>query len=334
MLDTWWQVQIIMSILITGGLGFIGSHTAKLFHESGLDVVILDNLSTGRIENARWGNFIEGDIADVGLVRSILRQYSVTSVLHLAASSHVGDSIDRPDFYFANNVGGSLRLLEAMIAERVTQFVFASSCSVYGNSGSQSAHEEEAVTPVSPYGESKLQTERVLPWYQSTYGLRWLALRYFNVAGAKDGLGEEISSSRRIIPRVVHSMIGDSAVLEVFGTDFSTMDGSAVRDFVYVEDVAQANLKALYYLEAMEIGEVVNIGSGIGVSVFEIIEAVGKEIGQPATYYPRPARPGDPAHSVSDISKARRLLGWEPVASSLPNVVGSLISSCRSGLKA
>jgi UDP-glucose 4-epimerase len=322
-----------MSILITGGLGYIGSHTAKLFHESGLDVVILDDLSTGRRENARWGTFIKGDIADVSLVRSIIRTYSVTSVLHLAASAHVGDSMDRPDVYFANNVRGSLRLLEAMMAEGVRQFVFASSCSIYGNSGSLSAHEEDAVTPVSPYGESKLQTERALPWYQGAYGLRWLALRYFNVAGAKDDLGEDIASSVRIIPRVVHSVLGEKDGLEVFGTDFPTVDGSAVRDFVHVDDVAQANLKAISSVEAMETGEIVNIGSGTGASVFQIMDAVRKDVGRPVPYYPRAARHGDPAHSVSDISKARNLLGWDPVASSLLNIVGSVVSSYRSRLK-
>ena len=322
-----------MSVLITGGLGFIGSHTAKLCQESGLDVIVLDNLSTGRIENARWGTVIYGDIADVDLVRSTLREHSVTSVLHLAASAHVGDSMDRPDLYFDNNVGGSLRLLEGMMAEGVKQFVFASSSSVYGNSGSLSAHEEDAVIPVSPYGESKLQTERALPWYQDAHGLRWLALRYFNVAGAKDELGEEISSSRRIIPRVVQSVIGGNAGLEVFGTEFPTIDGSAVRDFVHVEDVARANLKALHYLETKQAGEVINIGSAVGVSVFQIIEEVGKEVGQPVTYLPRTSRPGDPAHSVSDISKARKLLDWEPVVSGLPNIVGSVIHSCRSRLR-
>lgn len=322
-----------MCVLITGGLGFIGSHTARFCHESGLDVVILDNLSTGLAENARWGTFVQGDIADVGLARSIIREHSVTSVLHLAASAHVGDSMDRPDLYFDNNVNGSLRILEAMMAEGVKKLVFASSCSVYGNSASLSAHEEDIVTPVSPYGESKLQTERTLSWYRNAYGLRWLALRYFNVAGAKDELGEDITSSRRIIPRVVHSVSGGTTSLEVFGTEFPTIDGSAVRDFVHVEDVARANLNALRYVEAMGTGEVINIGSGTGASVFQIIEEVAKEVGQPVTYLTRPSRPGDPAHSVSDISKAQKLLGWEPVASSLPNIVGSVIHSCRSRLK-
>lgn len=318
-----------MSILITGGAGYIGSHTAKLLDESGLDIVILDNLSTGLRESLRWGSFIEGDIADVGLVRSIIRRYGVTAVLHLAASAQASDSVVRPDAYFANNVCGTLKLLDAMVAEGVRQFVFASSSSVYGDTASASAHEDEPVTPVSAYGESKLQTERVLPWYERAYGLRWAALRYFNVAGATEGLGEEISASVRIIPRTVHSIIGYGPALEVFGTALPTFDGSAVRDYVHVVDVAQANLQALNALKQNWAGTVLNIGSGTGVSVLQIIEAVSKQVGHPIKYDPRPARSGDPAYTVPDISKAQRVLGWTPVASSLTYIVASVVSSCQ-----
>jgi UDP-glucose 4-epimerase len=318
-----------MSILITGGAGYIGSHTAKLLHESGLDVVVLDNLSTGLRENLQWGAFIEGDIADVGLVRSIIRRNGVTAVLHLAASTQAGDSVVRPDAYFANNVCGTLKLLDAMVAEDVRQFVFASSSSVYGDTLSVSAREDEPLTPVSAYGESKLQTERVLPWYERAYGVRWAALRYFNVAGASDRLGEEISASLRIIPRTVHSIIGYGPTLEVFGTALPTLDGSAVRDYVHVVDVARANLQALNAVKQNRAGTVLNIGSGTGASVLQIIEAVSKEVGQPVMFHPRPARSGDPAYTVSDIFKAQSFLGWTPVASSLTNIVASVVRSCK-----
>jgi UDP-glucose-4-epimerase GalE len=318
-----------MSILITGGAGYIGSHTAKLLDEAGLDVVILDNLSTGRRENSRWGAFIEGDIVDVSVVRSIIRKYAVTAVLHLAACAQAGDSVVRPDVYFANNVGGTLKLLDAMVAENVRQFVFASSSSVYGDTLSVSAHEDDPIIPMSAYGESKLQTERALPWYERAYGLRWAALRYFNVAGATDGLGEEISASLRIIPRTIHSIVGYGPTLEVFGTALPTLDGSAVRDYVHVVDVAQANLQALNAVKQNRAGTVLNIGSGTGVSVLQVIEAVSKEIGQSVIFQPRPPRSGDPAYTVSDISKARSFLGWTPVASSLTNIVASVVSSCK-----
>jgi UDP-glucose-4-epimerase GalE len=318
-----------MSILITGGAGFIGSHTAKLLADSGFEVVVLDNFAIGRRENARWGVVVEGNCADTTLVRAILRKYSVKTVLHLAASAHVGESMASPDAYFANNVCGTLKLLDAMIAEDVMQFVFASSCSVYGNSPMACAREDEVITPVSPYGESKLQTERILPWYQRAYGLRWAALRYFNVAGAAEGLGEEIFGSVRIIPRVVQSAVGSGPVLEVFGTSFPTEDGSVIRDFVHIDDVTRANLKALRFVQEGPAGEVINIGSGEGVSVLQIIEAVSRKLGQDIPYYRRPARPGDPACAISNIFKAEKLLGWTPVASSLGNIVASVISSSQ-----
>ena len=248
-----------MSILITGGAGFIGRHTARLLQASGREVVLLDNLSTGREQVSYAGLFFVSDIADTARVRRILREHAVTSVLHLAGSAHVGDSMARPAFYYANNVCGTAALLEAMLAEDVRQLVFASSCSVYGNSASSGAREEEAVVPVSPYGESKLVTERALGWYQRAHGLRWAALRYFNVAGAEGDLGEDLAGSRRIIPRAVHAALGAGPALKVFGSTFATPDGSAVRDYVHVSDVARANLCALSFVEQGTEPAIVNI---------------------------------------------------------------------------
>jgi UDP-arabinose 4-epimerase len=318
-----------MSILITGGSGFIGRHTAKLFAAAGLDVVILDNLTTCRRDQRGCGQFVFGDIADVALVRRILRDYAVTAVIHLAASAHVGDSMARPGACFKNNVCGTEALLEAMIAEKVMQLVFASSCSVYGNAASVAAHEDEPVVPVSPYGESKLVSERALAWYERAYGLKWVALRYFNVAGAEDGLGEDIEGSRRIIPRTIDAAIGDGPPLRVFGVEFDTPDGSAVRDYVHVSDVARANLRALRYVEQGKDAAVINIGAGVGVSVLEIVREVGRQLGQPVPHRIEAARAGDPGCAISDASGARRLLGWVPAASALDNIVGSVLRSCE-----
>ena len=316
-----------MSILVTGGAGFIGRHTAKLLHASGLEPVVLDNLSTGRRDETGWGPFVEGDISDVALVRSVLRDHAVTAVIHLAASAHVGDSMARPDAYYRNNVCGTASLLEAISAEGVMQLVFASSCSVYGNSASTAAHEDEPVIPMSSYGESKLVTERALPWYQLAFGLKWVALRYFNVAGAEDAMGEELAGCRRIVPRTVHAAVGGGPALGVFGTDFDTPDGSAVRDYVHVSDVASANLQALRYVGQGRPPAVMNIAAGFGTSVLQIIQEVGRQTGHPVPHKFESARGGDPGCAIADISRARQQLSWEPEASGLENIVASVLYS-------
>jgi UDP-glucose-4-epimerase GalE len=318
-----------MSILITGGAGFIGRHTAKCLHAAHREVVVLDHLSTGRHPNPAWATFFQGDIADTALVRRILRDHGVTAVIHLAASAHVGDSMANPAPYYANNVSGTVSLLEAMIAEDVRKLVFASSCSVYGNSSSLAAHEDELVTPMSPYGESKLVAERALRWYARAYGLDWVALRYFNVAGAEEGLGEDVAVSRRIIPRTVNAATGGGPLLRVFGTAFDTPDGSAVRDFVHVSDAARANLLALRYVEQASPPSVINIAAGVGVSVLQIVAAVAAQTGRPVPHRLEAPLPGDPACAIADISRARELLGWTPTASALDTIVASVLPSRR-----
>ena len=316
-----------MSVLITGGAGFIGSHTVMLLGGLGVDLVVLDNLSTGRREDVVHGAFVEGDVADAALVRHILRKHGVTAVLHLAASAQVSDSLLRPDLYFGNNTCATARLLEAMAAEGVSQFVFASSSSVYGNVDTAAASELDTVLPVSAYGESKVATERMLPWYARAFGLRWVALRYFNAAGAAPGLGEDITRSQRIIPRAVNAALGQGSALEIFGTAFATCDGSAVRDFVHVADVAQANRLALRYVEQGSSGAVINIGSGSGASVLKIVGAVKVQAGCAVPWIARPARPGDPAQVVCSIERAKELLHWSPRCSGITEIVASVLRS-------
>lgn len=318
-----------MSILITGGAGYIGCHTAKRLNEAGRDIVVLDNLSTGRRGNARWGAFVEGEIADQALLRKVLRDHQVSAVIHLAASVHVGESMQRPDFYFANNTVSTKVVLDAMHHEGVNRFVFASSCSVYGNTVSDTVKEQESVEPVSPYGESKRAVERMLPWYAHAWDLDWIALRYFNAAGAEDDLGEDISISKRIIPRTLNAVLRGDQTLQVYGTAFATNDGSAVRDYVHVSDVARANLLALQWLETGNSGATVNIGAGAGTSVLDIVRAVEKETGRQVPLELNPARDGDPGHVIADSTRARTLLGWEPRSSEIETIVASLARSCE-----
>jgi UDP-glucose 4-epimerase len=312
------------SILITGGAGYIGAQTARLLSRSGFDLVILDTLATGSRENLRSGRFIRGDVSNIDLLRRVLREQDISAVIHLAASAHVGESMGLPELYFRNNTVASLHLLESMLAEGVAHLVFASSSSVYGNLGSNSLNEQDAPVPVSPYGESKLQTEKMLHWYGRAYGLRWTALRYFNVAGADDGVGENLEQSTRLFPRAIAAALGTRKPVHVFGDDFPTHDGSAVRDYVHVRDVAAANLFALRHLLNGGSGEVINIGSGQGTSVFEVVRAVEAAVRSPVPYIRSERRPGDPAYSVADTSRATAILGWRPQHSELQQILSSM----------
>jgi UDP-glucose 4-epimerase len=317
---------VFMSVLVTGGAGFIGSHSAKVLVEAGLSVVVLDNLTTGRRENSRWGSFVSGDISNIGLLRQIIRDYAINSVLHLAAMAHVGESMVLPGTYFYNNVCGTIALLDALVSEGVRQLVFASSCSVYGNTDLSRVCENQALHPLSPYGESKLFIERALPWYERAHGLHWLALRYFNVGGAASGLGEP-QGSARIVPRAIHAALTGAHPIRIFGTQYPTCDGTAVRDYVHVLDVARANLLALQYVAEGKPGAVVNIGTGNGVSVRQIVDVVGCIAGRAVPFSEGPPRLGDGVSLIADAAKARALLGWVPSQSDLTRIVTTAVAS-------
>jgi UDP-glucose-4-epimerase GalE len=319
-----------MSILITGGAGFIGSATAKVCAQAGRRVTVLDNLSTGRMDRVRWGAFCLGDIRNVEAVREVLRLNGVTTVVHLAAYANVGESIAKPAEYYSNNVSGTTALLEAMLAENVRRIVFASSCSVYGNTASLRLREDHDVQPMSPYGESKMIGERMLDWYGHAYGLQAIKLRYFNVAGAdpEAGLGEDVETSLRIVPRALKAALRD-VPLQLFGTDFDTVDGTAVRDYVHVRDVADANLRAIEYLEGDRPNAVMNLGTGRGVSVRQIGAEVGQALGKPLQLQPHPRREGDVPYAVADAARAGELLGWRAAFSSLAEIVDSAVKHCH-----
>ncbi len=312
-----------MSILITGGDGFIGRCTAALLHEAGFEVVVLDSLVNGQKERGRYGRFVLGGIADTSIVRDTLRQHRVSTVIHLAASAQVGESLLNPAAHFTNNVAGSLDLLHAMIAENVLQLVFASTCAVYGSPASLLT-EDTAPHPINPYGQSKLFIEQTLPWLERAHGLQWIALRYFNVAGASVSSGEDIARSRRIIPRAIDASLHGST-LEILGGAHGTPDGSAVRDYVHVRDVARANHLAIQFLRHKQSGAVINICSGVGVSVCDIVREVKQQTSRHLASVWRPAREGEAASAIGTRSLAREVLGWEPAESTLTDIVSSVI---------
>lgn len=312
-----------MRVLITGGAGFIGSHTAKLLAQSGYQPVVYDNLSTGHLTAVRWGPIIVGDLANTPLLTAVLREYQIDAVVHFAASAYVGESMEQPAKYFQNNVQNTLSLLNAMLEAGVKQIVFSSSCAVYGDPGDQLITEETLKQPMSPYGESKLFVERVLGWYREAYGMRSVALRYFNAAGADpDGeIGENHDPETHILPLVIQTALGQRDCFSIFGNDYSTPDGTAVRDYIHVSDLADAHLRALTYLANGGESTAINLGTGKGYSVRQIVEAVERLSGLPVAVKELPRRAGDPPSLVADASRAASVLGWRPVHSDLDTIV-------------
>ena len=311
-----------MGILVTGGAGYIGSHTAKALRADGQEPVVLDDLSMGHREAVRWSPFIEGDIADASLVRSVVRDYRIDAVVHFAANAYVGESMQDPAKYFRNNVTRTLRLLESLLESGVRRFVFSSSCATYGTPDRVPIAEEHPQRPTNPYGESKLIVERVLRWYGEIHGLQWVALRYFNAAGADPGgeLGEDHDPEPHLIPLVIQAALGMRDRVDIFGTDYATPDGTAVRDYIHVADLASAHVAALKH-KADAPGVAFNLGTGRGHSVRDVIRAVERITGRRVPVRETARRPGDPAVLVADASRATSLLGWAPRHSDLDTIV-------------
>lgn len=313
---------VVVNVLITGGAGFIGSHTAKELSRRGFGVVVVDNLKMGGREAVKWGPLVECGIHDVGRLRETIREHRIAAVVHLAADANARESVNSPSQYYETNVAGTLAVLDAMLGENVGHLVFASSCSIYGNLKGI-AREEDSASPISPYGETKMFCESVLRSYQAAYGLQWMAMRYFNVAGAdpQGEIGEEHDPETHIIPRVILNCLGLHPPVEVLGADHGTGDGTAVRDYVHVSDVASANAAAVEHVLAGRPSATVNIGSGLGTSVRQIIEVAETVVGASASTIPRPAHSGDPNWIVADATRAKSLLGWSPRYSSMGRIV-------------
>jgi UDP-glucose-4-epimerase GalE len=307
---------------VTGGAGYIGSHAAKALHHTGHRVIVYDNFVAGHRRAVKFGELVEGDIADVAALRSALKRYEVSAVMHFAAFLDVGESVREPVRYYRNNVGGALSVLEAMAAESVHSFVFSSTCATYGEPIETPIAETHPQQPINAYGETKLAVERALPHFERAYGIHAIALRYFNAAGADpDGeIGEDHFPEIHLIPRAIEAATGGSG-LQVFGDDYPTPDGTCLRDYIHVSDLADAHVRALETVAETRRSGAYNLGTGHPHSVREVIDMVGKVTGRPVPWTLGPRRPGDPAVLYAAPQKAHRELHWKPQLASLDSIV-------------
>jgi len=316
------------AILVTGGAGYVGSHACKALADAGYRPVVYDNLSRGHREAVRWGPLVEGDLHDTARVAGALRDHGATAVMHFAAFAYVGESVTEPETYYRNNVGGTLALLEAMRRAGVGTIVFSSTCAVYGIPERLPIVETTPKAPLNPYGETKLAIERALHWYAGAYGLCFAALRYFNAAGADPAgeIGEDHDPETHLIPRVLRAALGTGDPVEVYGTDYPTPDGTAIRDYIHVADLADAHVRALGYLGAGGENGAMNLGTGQGCSVRQVIAAAERIAGTPVPYRETARRPGDPPELVADPALARARLGWQPRHSDLDTIIQTTLA--------
>jgi UDP-glucose-4-epimerase GalE len=299
-----------LAVLVVGGAGYIGSHAAHVLRRRGYEVIIYDNLSTGYRELAEGFELIVGDIDDSAKLAPILRRCD--AVMHFAAHAYVGESVQNPKKYFHNNVNAALGLLDAVLESRVRNFIFSSTCAVYGNPVKVPIAEDNPREPLNPYGATKVAFENALEAYSRAYGLKYVAFRYFNAAGADEtaNLGEKHDPETHLIPLIFQAIQGKRAALEIFGDDYPTRDGTCIRDYIHVTDLAEAHVLGLEYLSKSD-SCAMNLGTGSGQSVREVVAAVERVTGHKVPTHIGPRRAGDPAELVADPSLARKLLGWE-----------------------
>ncbi len=301
-------------ILVVGGAGYIGSHMVKYLLHKGEQVIVLDNFSTGHRQAVLGGVLVQGDLRDAETLDTVFRKYEIECVMHFAAFIFAGESMREPAKYYDNNVLGCLRLMEAMRLNRVQQIIFSSTAAVYGEPVEIPIPETHPLNPTNTYGETKRVMEGMLRWYGQAYGTRFVALRYFNAAGADpDGeLGEDHRPEEHLIPLTLFAALGRRESIAVFGTDYDTPDGSCIRDYVHVWDLCEAHYLALQRLRAGAPSAVYNLGNGQGYSVLEVIRTAERVVGKPIPTVYAPRRPGDPARLVASSEKAQRELGWQP----------------------
>jgi UDP-glucose 4-epimerase len=313
-----------MAILVTGGAGYIGSITVQLLRERGEQVVILDDLYRGHREALDPAiPFYQGQVRDAALVARIAREHDLDACIHFAALAEAGESVEDPSRYFENNTAQGVAFLRALIAAGVKRIVFSSTAAVYGEPKETPITEDHPQWPTNPYGWSKFMLERVLESCDRAYGLKFAALRYFNAAGAAGNLGEHHDPETHLIPNVLKAALGQRPCISVFGGDYPTPDGTCVRDYIHVADLASAHLLALDYLRGGGASDRINLGNGRGYSVLEVIETARKIAGQPIEVRMEARRAGDPSVLVASSEKARRMLGWKPKYPELAEIIGS-----------
>jgi UDP-glucose 4-epimerase len=312
-----------VKILVTGGAGYIGGTVTKLLLERGHSVVVYDNLCHARPSMVPGGvTFVEGDVADSKRLEDLFADGSFAGVMHFAALIEAGDSMHKPETYFRNNTAATLGLLEAMIKKKLKKLVFSSTAAVYGEPVSTPIMENAALAPTNPYGESKLLVEQMLSWIHRVHGLRYASLRYFNVAGAIPGRGEAHEPESHLIPLILDVALGRRKSIRIFGQDYPTKDGTCVRDYIHVHDLAEAHLLAFAGLDVRD-RMIYNLGNGVGFSVREVVESARRVTGHPIPVEEMPRRPGDPAVLIASSAKIETDLGWKPKYIQLDDIVRS-----------
>ena len=312
-----------MKILVTGGAGYIGGTVTQLLLDRGHSVVVYDNLCHGERSMVPAGaTFIEGDVADSKRLEALFADGSFAGVMHFAALIEAGESMQKPELYFRNNTAATLGLLEAMVKKKLSRLVFSSTAAVYGEPLSTPIAEDAALLPTNAYGESKLLVEQMLSWIHRVHGLRYASLRYFNVAGAIPGRGEAHEPESHLIPLILDVALGRRKSIKIFGQDYPTADGTCIRDYIHVSDLAEAHLLAFTALDAHD-RMIYNLGNGHGFTVLEVIESVRRVTGHPIPVEEMPRRPGDPATLIASSAKIENDLGWKPKYTQIDDIVRS-----------
>ncbi|SDT15893.1 UDP-glucose 4-epimerase [Paenibacillaceae bacterium GAS479] len=314
-----------MAVLVTGGAGYIGSHTVAALLEKGEEVVVLDNLQQGHREAVTGGRLYEGDLRDEGVLDRVFRENNIDAVIHFAASSLVGESMKEPGKYYHNNVYGALCLLEAMNRAGVKRIVFSSTAATYGEPESVPIRETDRTQPTNVYGETKLAMEKMIRWYEVAHDFRFVSLRYFNAAGAHESgrIGEDHRPESHLVPIILQTALGQRSHISVFGEDYPTEDGSCVRDYIHVSDLSDAHILAVERLRRGEDSAIYNLGNGEGFSVKQVIEIARRITGRDIPAVIEARRAGDPAVLVASSDKARAELGWNPHRSNLERIIES-----------